>query len=465
MLSRTLRAATARPFLVRGNASLSSAPPAAGTPAPPPPPANTTTTTTATPPSANAKEAVKAPEEGDKAEGGRRKRKVWTPRKRPAISALAPREWNRPLAPGVVPAYDYALKYIQRDAVAVTAEAAELEKRVEEREGEYQALLKEGGKDGVKEGLEALDAELEGMREKLHVLRVQAEVNLPEVRWKVKNALAERGREAHRHLLEHRWRKDGDLDLLMERIYQMKVVPDLLPVLKPTVDLRVAVPATTPDQFRALAAQGRAGANVLTVEPGVFLDPKNTLSPPMLYADAFHADTRLYTLLMVDPDVPDPERAGYKTYLHWMCPNVELSAARAGRLTGLNGHTAYVPPHPQRGTPYHRYTVLLLPQPPVEGERYSRNLEARAVREGGVSSRRLDIPVVGEGERAGFDVRKFVEEWGLGMEGGAHMFREVWGAATSKVYEEVLKQPEPVFGRPRKEDRYADIRGRKKYVL
>lgn len=49
----------------------------------------------------------------------------------------------------------------------------------------------------VSERKEVLDAELERMRVKLHVLKVQAEVNLPEVRWKVAKALADRTKESH----------------------------------------------------------------------------------------------------------------------------------------------------------------------------------------------------------------------------------------------------------------------------
>ena len=39
----------------------------------------------------------------------------------------------------------------------------------------------------------------------------------------------------------------------------------------------------------------------------------------------FHPETRYYTLLLVDPDVPDPETRGFTTYLHWLqC--VDISA-------------------------------------------------------------------------------------------------------------------------------------------
>lgn len=37
-----------------------------------------------------------------------------------------------------------------------------------------------------------------------------------------------------------------------------------------------------------------------------------------MYTTLFHTDTRLYTLLMVDLDVPNPETQSFTTYLHWM---------------------------------------------------------------------------------------------------------------------------------------------------
>lgn len=36
-------------------------------------------------------------------------------------------------------------------------------------------------------------------------------------------------------------------------------------------------------------------------------------------------------------------------------------------------HTPYIPPHAQKGSPYHRYTILLLPQAPLDGLHYPTN--------------------------------------------------------------------------------------------
>ena len=53
----------------------------------------------------------------------------------------------------------------------------------------------------------------------------------------------------------------------MERIYQMKVVPDVLPVIDPTIDLQV-IARTLPTEFLETKKVFKA------VEAGVFLRPK-----------------------------------------------------------------------------------------------------------------------------------------------------------------------------------------------
>jgi len=144
--------------------------------------ATSSASSTPAPPAGKSKNAeVKAGETGESA--GRRRRKYKIPTTRPAISLANPRPWNPPLKKGVVPAYDLAVEYLKADAAAVASEASALEKEIDAKEAEYQALKAKGDE------VEALDAELEKMREKLVILKVQSEVNLPEVRWKVANAM------------------------------------------------------------------------------------------------------------------------------------------------------------------------------------------------------------------------------------------------------------------------------------
>lgn len=128
-----------------------------------------------------------------------RKRKVLP--KRPPISLESPRKWVRPLKAGVLPAYDLALSVIRKDSENLKAEAAELRVRISEKQAVYAELeaklhaLRENplveleAKVAGRQRLEEVDAELESMLEKLNILEVQSQINLPSVRWTVNNAM------------------------------------------------------------------------------------------------------------------------------------------------------------------------------------------------------------------------------------------------------------------------------------
>ncbi|KAJ7630358.1 hypothetical protein FB45DRAFT_832913 [Roridomyces roridus] len=436
-------------------------------------------------------------------------------RGRPQISLDRPKRWNRPLREGILPAYDEALRVIRADAWRVRKEAKEQKREVQRTHDRLVAKTEDGAWVVQGEERTLLEAELEKKRQKLRILDVQSEVNLPEVRWSVSNAMADLSIPSHRHLVEQRWRKDGDLDLLMERIHQMNVVPDVLPVLHPSIDLHVAA-RLMPVHFDDLMQRNRFQRRLNTfkdVVPGNYLTPRQTRVPPKLYANVFHTDVRLYTMLLVDPDVPDESTQSFTTFLHWLKPNIPLSATHKGRIPFLNTHTRYIPPHPQRGTPYHRYVLLLLPQPPQAGHRYNLNTEALLTEQqarlsqslqdrakSGVDvearvaeaealkrgrnprhkprpthpnaglphpqsgedplaevvtlSQRVGIPVIPDEERLGFNVRQFVKQWGLNgaMGGGVHMWREVWDKYVGAVYRYELHQPQPMYGRPPRSD-------------
>ncbi|KII86518.1 hypothetical protein PLICRDRAFT_165126 [Plicaturopsis crispa FD-325 SS-3] len=396
---RSLRSAsTARRFLARSNATLSveatpeSAPPPLASDKPVPPHLQLQPQTESTP--------------------LRRVKKLKHPTKRPPISLDRPREWNRPIPVGVIPAYDLALEYLKRDADALRAELEQVRAQAAKAEGE----------------------EAEQLLEKARILEVQSEINLPDVRWKTANGMADLSKPVYRHLVEQRWRSEGALDLLMERIYQMNVVPDVLPELHPSFDLRINFPeGVAPGQYVKSSAWK-------PVEPGVYLLPQQTRHSPRLFTTVFHTDTRLYTLLMVDPDFPDEEVQGFQNFLHWMQPNIPLSSSSSAIPSSIFTHTPYIPPHPQRGTKYHRYVLLLLPQ-----------------------SSEITVPRLVRGERLRFDVRGFMEKYGLdgAKGGGAHMWREVWDEDVSKIYSDILKAEEPRYGQiPRR----VEYQRPKKYI-
>jgi hypothetical protein len=102
-------------------------------------------------------------------------------------------------------------------------------------------------------------------------------------------------------------------------------------------------------------------------------------------------------------------------------PNISLSTATT-ELTLPTSHTPYIPPHPQRGTPYHRYAIFLLPQQsPTEP---------------------IEVPAFGDADRLGFDLRAFADKYGLdgSKGGGAHMWREIWDPTVSQIYKETLSK-------------------------
>ena len=129
-----------------------------------------------------------------------RKRKRVLP-KRPPIFLESPRKWVRPLKTGVLPAYDLALSVLRKDSENLKAEAAELRVCISEKQAVYAELdaklhaLRENAsveleaKVAGRQRLEEVDAKLEKMLEKLNILEVQSQINLPSVRWTVNNAM------------------------------------------------------------------------------------------------------------------------------------------------------------------------------------------------------------------------------------------------------------------------------------
>lgn len=114
-----------------------------------------------------------------------------------------------------------------------------------------------------------------------------------------------------------------------------------------------------------------------------------------------------------------PSRLFYSYDHSLFRPNIALSATSPSLISNINSHTKYIPPHPQKGTPYHRYTVLLLPQ-----------------------KSHIDVPVVEMDRRLGFSVREFMATYNLDPStgGGTHMWRGEWNPAVSRIHRDLLSK-------------------------
>lgn len=89
-----------------------------------------------------------------------------------------------------------------------------------------------------------------------------------------------------------------------------------------------------------------------------------TNAPVLTFAQANAAAGSLYTIIMVDPDVPSGSRPTQRSFVHWFVTNVPGSTLRSGFNSQIGGapaadeQLAYRPPNPRRSSGIHRYTFL-----------------------------------------------------------------------------------------------------------
>lgn len=156
---------------VRRNATLhsesSSEPPAPPPPHDAAPPPTLSPSPRPTPTTETSEESIASETQKRKTQG-----RVW-PTSRPSISLERPRQYSRPIGVGVLPAYDEALAYIKRDSGLRKEELRR-----------YQLAL-----DKAQNEPEVDTVEVERLQEKVKILEVQSEINLPSVRWKARNGL------------------------------------------------------------------------------------------------------------------------------------------------------------------------------------------------------------------------------------------------------------------------------------
>ena len=235
-----------------------------------------------------------------------------------------------------------------------------------------------------------------------------------------------------RHLAESRWKKDGGLDLIMGRVYQNKVVPDLVPDLGPTSPLNVTLSSAL-------------------VEPGSIVEPSILISSPTITFQPFgHPSqptrtdpipTGLYTLLVIDPDTPSHTTQSYTQRLHTLKSDIPLSI-----LTGETdlfsdiGRTLvpWEPPAPEKGSGRHRYVFILL-------------LQTSSSQSTCTSPR-----------REGFNFRTFLSENGYANTSivGINLVRAVWSQQQAEFIDSVFRtyrgvqSGAPVYGSPPKGLKY-----------
>lgn len=109
----------------------------------------------------------------------------------------------------------------------------------------------------------------------------------------------------YRYLANRKWR-EYRRPVLMQRITQMSVVPDVLSDIDPIVDITMSV--------------GGRG-----IQPGEFVQSTRSETPPKLRAQLFEQGEKLVTIAVVDSDVPNVEKDGFDTRCHFLASNIPIT--------------------------------------------------------------------------------------------------------------------------------------------
>ena len=151
----------------------------------------------------------------------------------------------------------------------------------------------------------------------------------------------------YRYLADRKWR-EYRRKILVQRIKQMKIIPDVVDSFEPTADVRVAF--------------GRQ-----KIQPGDFVSSTVSENPCHLNVQVFDRGDRLVTIAVVDSDVPNLESNGFDSRCHFLASNIPISPTSPSiNLAKLSPDTQVIlpwfPPFAQKGSPYHRLSILVLEQ-------------------------------------------------------------------------------------------------------
>lgn len=202
----------------------------------------------------------------------------------------------------------------------------------------------------------------------------------------------------YRYYAQRKWRS-YDQRLINQRIKQFNIVPDVLPKLEPTADVQL--------YFRKLK-----------IPPGQIVDSLVSENVPRLRVQVFDKGERLVTVVVVDADVPYPEKDSFTKRCHYLAANIPLDPtdtslplSRIKRDDQLA--VPWLPAFSQKGAPYHRMGIYLLEQAPGE---------------------KVDVAKLKElySARDHFSLKSLRDKFSL-KPFGFNMFRTVWDANTASL--------------------------------
>jgi large subunit ribosomal protein L35 len=249
---------------------------------------------------------------------------------------------------------------------------------------------------------------LESLRAHVERLKVLADINDPLVKRRFEDGQGDMSKPIYRYLAHRKW-SGMERKIILQRIEQFHIVPDLLPKFQPIMDVKMT--------FRGYKTP-----------PGATLNSRITETPPTLRMQVFDKGERLFSVVVLDADVPDAETDSFQKRLHFLATNIPWSPTRDSLFLNRLGTEAaasqpelgtlavpWLPPFAQKGAPYHRLTVFIMEH------KDNAPLDAAKLKE----------MYDGQG-RDGFSLKSFRDKFDLNPVGFT-MFRSVWDENTADV--------------------------------
>jgi large subunit ribosomal protein L35 len=208
--------------------------------------------------------------------------------------------------------------------------------------------------------------------------------------------LGDMNKPIYRYLADRKWRS-YQRRIIVQRINQLAIVPDVLPYFEPTADVRIA--------FRQR-----------NVAPGDFIDSRVSELPAKLDVQVFDKGERLITIAVIDSDVPIVDKDNFITRCHYLATNIAISPTETSlplsKVPDAQLVHPWLPPFAQKGSPYHRYSVFILQQEPGQ------TFDPADLRE--------------KVQRDGFNMRSFIDKFHV-TPIGMSIFRSLWDEGTAGV--------------------------------
>ncbi|KAF3930635.1 hypothetical protein ABW19_dt0205887 [Dactylella cylindrospora] len=233
-------------------------------------------------------------------------------------------------------AYQAALKYLREDR-------SEKLEHIREERAKIAAWKKHKGTSDD-------DPDIKKMEEFIDKIKLDIDKNNPRIKYMYDNKkeLIDPHRPIYQYWANNDWRS-MKRKVLVQRLEQMYVVPDLLQAIDPIVDVRLRFSRST-------------------ISPGAKVLSNKTLNHPSIKVTPFDSKERLVTIVVVDPDRPNLEKNGFDFYLQWMVTNCPLSITdqltigRSPVYGGRDEVAPYEPPYVYKGEKYHRYCLFIFEQ-------------------------------------------------------------------------------------------------------